>query len=126
LNHGFETRSFPNSLAATLRGFTFYLAVPISSIRGWYGWNKWRSTPNRPPPRRRPRNRKNTPNRGGGRRRGRGFSHVAASHRFGARSSHCRAISAGTLKLGLCFRITITLSPIPEAIQETQAACPKC
>ncbi len=33
-NHGFETRSFPNSLAATLRGFTFYLAVPISSIRG--------------------------------------------------------------------------------------------
>jgi len=29
-----ETRSFPNSLAATLRGFTFYLAVPISSIRG--------------------------------------------------------------------------------------------
>jgi len=31
-NHGFETRSFPNSLAATLRGFTFYLADPISSI----------------------------------------------------------------------------------------------
>ena len=26
---------FPNSLAATLRGFTFYLALPISSIRGW-------------------------------------------------------------------------------------------
>jgi hypothetical protein len=25
---------FPNSLAAILRGFTFYLAVPISSIRG--------------------------------------------------------------------------------------------
>jgi len=31
-NHGFETRSFPNLLAATLRGFTFYLADPISSI----------------------------------------------------------------------------------------------
>jgi hypothetical protein len=27
-----ETRSFPDSLAATLRGFTFYLAVPLSSI----------------------------------------------------------------------------------------------
>ena len=25
---------FPNSLAATCRGFTFYLADPISSIRG--------------------------------------------------------------------------------------------
>jgi hypothetical protein len=25
---------FPNSLAAILRSFTFYLAVPISSIRG--------------------------------------------------------------------------------------------
>jgi hypothetical protein len=25
---------FPNSLAATLRGFTSYLAVPINSIRG--------------------------------------------------------------------------------------------
>jgi len=34
INHGFETRSFPNSLAATLRGFTFYLADPISSIHG--------------------------------------------------------------------------------------------
>jgi hypothetical protein len=33
-NHGFETRSFPNSLAATHRGFTFYLADPISSIHG--------------------------------------------------------------------------------------------
>jgi hypothetical protein len=33
-NHGFETRSFPNSLAATHRGFTFYLADPVSSIRG--------------------------------------------------------------------------------------------
>jgi hypothetical protein len=32
--HGFETRSFPNSLAAAPRGFTFYLAVPISSIHG--------------------------------------------------------------------------------------------
>jgi hypothetical protein len=31
-NHGFETRSFPNSLAATHRGFTFYLADPISSV----------------------------------------------------------------------------------------------
>ncbi|PYK67026.1 MAG: hypothetical protein DME50_03815 [Verrucomicrobia bacterium] len=29
-----ETRSFPDSLAATFRGFTFYLAVPISSIHG--------------------------------------------------------------------------------------------
>jgi hypothetical protein len=28
----FETRSYPNSLAATHRGFTFYLADPISSI----------------------------------------------------------------------------------------------
>ena len=27
---------FPNSLAATLRGFAFYLALPISSIRGWH------------------------------------------------------------------------------------------
>ncbi len=33
----FETRSFPNSLAATLRGFAFYLALPISSIRGCHG-----------------------------------------------------------------------------------------
>jgi hypothetical protein len=31
-----KTRSFPNSLAATLRGFTFYLADAISSIRGWF------------------------------------------------------------------------------------------
>jgi len=31
LNHGFETRSFPNSLAATLRGFTFCVAAPSSS-----------------------------------------------------------------------------------------------
>ena len=29
-NHGFEIRSLPNLLTATLRGFTFYLAVPIS------------------------------------------------------------------------------------------------
>ncbi len=28
----FETRSFPKSLAATRRGFTFYLANPVSSI----------------------------------------------------------------------------------------------
>jgi len=28
---------FPNSLAATLRGFAFYLALPISSIRGCQG-----------------------------------------------------------------------------------------
>jgi hypothetical protein len=28
---------FPRSLAATLRGFTFYLAVPINSIRGRHG-----------------------------------------------------------------------------------------
>ena len=27
----------PNSLAAALRGFAFYLALPISSIRGWHG-----------------------------------------------------------------------------------------
>jgi hypothetical protein len=32
-NHRFETRSFPN-IAATYRGFTFYLADPISSIHG--------------------------------------------------------------------------------------------
>ena len=31
-DRGFETRSFPNSLAATLRGFAFYLALPISSF----------------------------------------------------------------------------------------------
>jgi len=31
------------SLAATLRGFTFYLAVPISSIRWWHGLGEWRS-----------------------------------------------------------------------------------
>jgi hypothetical protein len=28
-----ETRSFPNSLAATLRGFTFYLADPRARLR---------------------------------------------------------------------------------------------
>jgi len=28
----FETHSLPSSLAATLRGFTFYLADPVSSI----------------------------------------------------------------------------------------------
>ena len=33
-DHGFETRSFPDSLAATHRGFTFYVADPISSIHG--------------------------------------------------------------------------------------------
>ena len=33
-NYGFETRSFPNSLAATLRDFAFYVADPISSIHG--------------------------------------------------------------------------------------------
>ncbi len=31
-NRGLETRSLPRSLAATPRGFTFYVAVPISSI----------------------------------------------------------------------------------------------
>ena len=36
--HGFETRSLPNSLAATRRGFTFYLADPVSSIHGFLGW----------------------------------------------------------------------------------------
>ena len=36
-NHGFETRSFPRSLAATHRGFSFYLANPISSIHGYHG-----------------------------------------------------------------------------------------
>jgi hypothetical protein len=30
--YAFETRSFPNSLAAAPRGFAFYLTVPISSI----------------------------------------------------------------------------------------------
>jgi hypothetical protein len=30
INHGFETRSFPDSLAATHRGFTFYVADPIA------------------------------------------------------------------------------------------------
>jgi hypothetical protein len=34
LNRGFETLSAPSSLAATLRGLTFYLAVPITSIQG--------------------------------------------------------------------------------------------
>ena len=34
MNTDFETRSFPNSLAATLRGFTFYLADPVSSVHG--------------------------------------------------------------------------------------------
>jgi hypothetical protein len=34
-NHGFETRSFPTSLAAIHRGFAFYLADPISSIHGY-------------------------------------------------------------------------------------------
>jgi hypothetical protein len=29
---GIETRSFPKSLAATRRGFSFYVADPISSI----------------------------------------------------------------------------------------------
>jgi len=28
----FETHSFPSSLAATLRGLTFYLADPVNSI----------------------------------------------------------------------------------------------
>jgi len=28
---------FPNSLAATLRGFAYYLALPIRSIRECYG-----------------------------------------------------------------------------------------
>jgi hypothetical protein len=31
-NHGFETRSLPPSLAATRRGFAFYVADPLSSI----------------------------------------------------------------------------------------------
>jgi hypothetical protein len=31
---GFETCSLPCSLAATRRGFSFYVAVPTSSIRG--------------------------------------------------------------------------------------------
>jgi len=30
---GFETRSFPNSLAAARRDFTFYVVDPIGSIR---------------------------------------------------------------------------------------------
>jgi hypothetical protein len=29
-----KTRSFPNVLAATRRGFAFYLANPISSVHG--------------------------------------------------------------------------------------------
>ena len=33
----FETRSFSNSLAATLLGFAFYLARSSSSIRGCRG-----------------------------------------------------------------------------------------
>src|SRR5262245_25727158 len=37
-DRGFETRVFPNSLAATHRGFTFYVADPISSIHGFHGW----------------------------------------------------------------------------------------
>ena len=31
----FETRSLPNSLAASPRGFAFYIADPITSIRGF-------------------------------------------------------------------------------------------
>jgi hypothetical protein len=34
---GFETCSLPCSLAATRCGFSFYVAVPTSSIRGWGG-----------------------------------------------------------------------------------------
>jgi hypothetical protein len=37
-DRGFETRSFASSLAATHRGFTFYVADPISSIHGFHGW----------------------------------------------------------------------------------------
>jgi hypothetical protein len=33
-DYGFETRSSPDSLAATRRDFTFYVADPIGSIRG--------------------------------------------------------------------------------------------
>ncbi|MGC2627760.1 MAG: hypothetical protein WA269_13065 [Candidatus Udaeobacter sp.] len=33
-DHGFEARSFPDSLGDTHRGFTFYVADPISSIHG--------------------------------------------------------------------------------------------
>jgi hypothetical protein len=32
MRHEFETRSLPRSLAATRRGFTFYVAGPLSSI----------------------------------------------------------------------------------------------
>jgi hypothetical protein len=32
LNREFETRSLPRSLAAARRGFTFYVADPLSSI----------------------------------------------------------------------------------------------
>jgi len=33
-NHGFETRSSPDSLAACPRGFAFYLADPVGSVHG--------------------------------------------------------------------------------------------
>jgi hypothetical protein len=36
-SRGFELAPFPRPLAATLRGFAFYLALPISSIRGCRG-----------------------------------------------------------------------------------------
>jgi hypothetical protein len=36
-NHGFETRSSPDSLAACPGGFAFYLADPVGSIRGGHG-----------------------------------------------------------------------------------------
>jgi hypothetical protein len=35
-DYGFETRSLPHSLAAARRGFTFYVAAPFISIRGWH------------------------------------------------------------------------------------------
>jgi hypothetical protein len=53
----FETHSFPSSLAATLRGFTLYLADPVGSIHrlnqirfkfSWpvfRTWNRSQATP---------------------------------------------------------------------------------
>ena len=37
MNHGFEIRLLRRSLAASRRGFTFYVADPLSSIHGFHG-----------------------------------------------------------------------------------------
>ena len=54
------------------------------------------------------------------------FALRSVSRFYTAVFSLSRATSAGNLNLGLYFRIIITLSPIPKAIHEAQAACRKC